>query len=146
MEIRRRRTAINVRKKKRILKSFSVLLVWMVLLAGCSASNGNSQAGTVNNPPIGDPLTPPPAAPSASEQRPTRPVTTTVTLADNNIVVNGNGASASGNTLTVSADGVYEITGTLSDGQIVIDAPDQAEVELVLSGINISSGKNSAIY
>ncbi len=133
-----------MRKIKNIAIILAALLVLAFLINGCSDANGKDPAGSL--PPSGDPLTPPPAAPGASEQRPTRPITTTVTLADNNIVVNGSGASASGNILTISADGVYEVTGTLSDGQIIIDAPDKAKVELVLSGINISNSRNSAIY
>lgn len=133
-----------MRKIKNIAIILAALLVLAFLINGCSDANGKDPAGSL--PSSGDPLTPPPAAPGASEQRPTRPITTTVTLADNNIVVNGSGASASGNILTISADGVYEVTGTLSDGQIIIDAPDKAKVELVLSGINISNSRNSAIY
>lgn len=133
-----------MRKIKNIAIILAALVVLAFLINGCSDANGKDPAGSL--PPSGDPLTPPPAAPGASEQRPTRPITTTVTLADNNIVVNGSGASASGNILTISADGVYEVTGTLSDGQIIIDAPDKAKVELVLSGINISNSRNSAIY
>lgn len=133
-----------MRKIKNIAIILAALVVLAFLINGCSDANGKDPVGSL--PPSGDPLTPPPAAPGASEQRPTRPITTTVTLADNNIVVNGSGASASGNILTISADGVYEVTGTLSDGQIIIDAPDKAKVELVLSGINISNSRNSAIY
>ncbi len=135
---------MNIRKSTFILKVFAVLLVLMLVLSGCRDSSPKSTTG--GKPTMGEPITPPPAAPSASAQRPTRPVTTTITLADNNIVISGSGALANGNTLTISADGVFEITGTLSDGQIVIDAPDNAVVELVLSGINVSSGKNAAIY
>lgn len=141
-----------MRKNNNTARILAFLLAFMLLLSGCSGSNGGDTVAT--DPTSGDPVTlqstaeviPPPAAPDLSEQRPTRPVTTTVTLADNNIQVEGNGASANGNTLTITADGVYEITGTLADGQIVINAPDKAEVEIVLSGINVSNSKNSAIY
>ncbi len=138
-----------MRNINKIAKIFAVLLVFVLLLTGCSDDNGNNPTGsnpTNSNPPSSEPITPPPSAPSTSAQRPTRPVTTTVTLADNNIVVNGNGASANGNTLTISADGVYEITGALSDGQIIINAPDVAKVELVLSGVNITNKTNAAIW
>ncbi len=127
----------------------ALLLVLLPVLSGCSASNEDLPTDsdtTISNPATGEALIPPPAPPSASTQRPTRPATTQITLADNAIVVNGSGASVNGNTLTISEDGVYEITGTLSDGQILIDAPDSAVVELVLSGIHVSNSKNAAIY
>ena len=121
-----------MRKFKYLASTLSVMTVFAFILTGCSGTNGNNPTGsdptsdvTVVSPST-DPITPPPAAPNASANRPTRPITTTITLADNNIVVNGNGAFASGNTLTISADGVYEISGTLTDGQIIVDAPDAA--------------------
>lgn len=133
-----------MRRVKNIAIILVALLMLALLLAGCSDVNGNDPMGS--DLPSGAPLTPPPAAPSASQQRPIRPTTTQITLADNDIVVSGSGASANGSTLTISADGVYEISGTLSDGQIIIDAPNKAKVELVLSGINVASSKNAAIY
>lgn len=133
-----------MRRVKNIAIILVALLMLALLLAGCSDVNGNDPMGS--DLPSGAPLTPPPAAPSTSQQRPIRPTTTQITLADNDIVVSGSGASANGSTLTISADGVYEISGTLSDGQIIIDAPNKAKVELVLSGINVASSKNAAIY
>ena len=87
-----------------------------------------------------------PPQPDSAAERPTRPVTATVILADDNIKIEGSGAKASGSILTISADGVYEISGTLSDGQIVIDASKKATVELVLAGVDISNSRNAAIY
>lgn len=130
-------------RKTRLL---AIILCLLLLLAGCSDNTatpgGSENSGGNTDTSI---VTPPPA-PDASLSRPTRPVTTTVTLADGGIKIEGAGASASGSTLTISADGVYEVSGTLSDGQIIINAPDTAVVELVLSGVNISNSKNSAIY
>lgn len=73
-------------------------------------------------------------------------VTATITLADDGITVTGKGAKAKGSTLTITAEGIYEISGTLTKGQIIIDAPDKADVELILSGVNITAGENAAIY
>lgn len=95
--------------------------------------------GNTDNPPAI-------SIPASSGERPTRPVTTTVTLADGNISIKGSGATAADNILSITADGVYEISGTLSSGQILIDAPKDAKVELVLSGVNITAGENAAIY
>lgn len=128
-------------RKRRLI---TIMLCLLLMLAGCSAHTDRQDESESENYNIS--IVIPPNAPDASENRPTRPVTTTVMLADGNIHIEGAGASADGNTLNISADGVYEVSGTLSDGQIVINAPDSAIVELVLSGVNISSSKNSAIY
>lgn len=51
-----------------------------------------------------------------------------------------------GSCITITAEGVYLITGTLNDGQIVVDAPDTDKVQLVLAGANITSSTSAAIY
>lgn len=127
-------------------RSLAIILCLLLLLAGCSGNAGTPGGSENNGVDTDTSIVAPPPAPDASANRPTRPVTTTVTLADGDIKIEGTGADADGSTLTISADGVYEVSGTLSDGQIVINAPDTAVVELVLSGVNISSSNNSAIY
>ncbi len=72
--------------------------------------------------------------------------TTSIHLSDDRIDITGHGARAQGNTLTITEDGVYELTGTLSNGQIVIDASKKATVELILSGVDITASENAAIY
>ncbi|MEU9893335.1 carbohydrate-binding domain-containing protein [Streptomyces phaeochromogenes] len=58
--------------------------------------------------------------------------------------VDGDGATAKGATVTITAGGTYRISGTLSDGQIVVNAPDQ-DVKLVLDGAKISHSSGAAI-
>ncbi len=143
-----------MKKLNTFAKISAVLLSCILSLTGCSDYNGNdstnstlTETTTGSIMPSTEPLTLPSSAPyTSATQRPTRPITTTITLADNNIAINGNGASASESTITIFADGVYKITGTLNDGQIIINAPDTAVVELVLSGVNITNSKNAAIW
>ncbi|MGW3416844.1 carbohydrate-binding domain-containing protein [Streptomyces phaeochromogenes] len=54
------------------------------------------------------------------------------------------GATAKGATVTITTGGTYRIRGTLSDGQIVVNAPDQ-KVKLVLDGAKISHSSGAAI-
>lgn len=49
-----------------------------------------------------------------------------------------------GDVITITAGGSYLLTGTLGDGQVVVNAPGQA-VELVLDGVNITSENGPAI-
>ena len=48
-----------------------------------------------------------------------------------------------GSTVTITAEGVYILSGTLYDGQIQINAPDSAQVQLVLNGVDITSADPS---
>lgn len=48
--------------------------------------------------------------------------------------------------ITIGAEGVYLISGTLTDGQIIVDAGDTDKVQLVLAGADITSSTSAAIY
>lgn len=56
------------------------------------------------------------------------------------------GVTIDGSTITISAEGVYVVSGTLSDGQIIVDAEDSAKVQIVLKGAEITSKTSAAIY
>ncbi|WP_235816480.1 carbohydrate-binding domain-containing protein [Bacillus massilinigeriensis] len=70
------------------------------------------------------------------------------------IKLNGSNASFTGdggviidnNIVTIRTSGVYEISGKLNDGQIIVDAEDKGIVRLVLNGVEINSSNNSPIY
>lgn len=51
-----------------------------------------------------------------------------------------------GGQITIGAEGVYIISGTLADGQIVVNAGDTDKVQLVLDGVDITSSTSAAIY
>lgn len=57
----------------------------------------------------------------------------------------GSGASASGNVVTITAAGSYSISGTCSDGQIIIDCAKDADVYLVLNGLDLTCTTGPAI-
>lgn len=67
-----------------------------------------------------------------------------VQLKGDSASVDGEGATAKGATVTITRGGTYRISGTLSDGQIVVNAPDQ-DVKLVLDGAKISHSSGAAI-
>ena len=69
------------------------------------------------------------------------------------IALNGDSASCNSSsvvmdngTITITAEGVYLISGTLNDGQIIVDAGDTDKVQLVLAGADITSSTSAAIY
>ena len=70
----------------------------------------------------------------------------TISLSDSGIKVEGGGAAADGSVVTITKKGTYEITGSLSDGQIIVDVPDTDKVRLVFNGVNITSTKNAPVY
>ncbi|MFC5468984.1 carbohydrate-binding domain-containing protein [Cohnella suwonensis] len=60
--------------------------------------------------------------------------------------VEGAGAEVSDGTVTITSAGTYVLSGKLDDGQIVVDAKDEATVRLVLNGVEIHNDDSSAIY
>lgn len=54
--------------------------------------------------------------------------------------------SISGSTVTIQDEGVYVLSGKLTDGQIIIDAEDTDKVQLVLKGVTIHCDTSAAIY
>jgi len=51
-----------------------------------------------------------------------------------------------GESVTISEAGTYILTGTIEDGQIIIDADDEDTVRLVLNGVDITCETSAAIY
>ena len=70
-------------------------------------------------------------------------------LSDNNIKVEGDHATATGSKVVIDHSGSFVIDGTLSDGQIEVNVPDEnadpGTVKLVLSGVNITGKSAPAI-
>lgn len=51
-----------------------------------------------------------------------------------------------GQTISITAEGVYVISGTASNAQIVVEAADEDKVQIVLDGASITNDSTPAIY
>lgn len=60
--------------------------------------------------------------------------------------MNGTGATADGTVATITSAGTYTVSGTLENGQIVVDTESAEAVEIVLDGVDIHNASSSAIY
>ncbi len=70
---------------------------------------------------------------------------TTITLADSGSAATGNGVEVDGSTVTITKAGTYIVSGSLTDGRLVVDA-DGEKVQLVLAGASISTSGACALY
>ena len=103
---------------KRFLARTLPALLMLGLLAGCAGNSGEAEPGA-----------------------------TEITLSDGGIQINGGGAKADGRLVTIGAVGTYSVSGSLSDGQIVIDTGDEAvDVTLLLNGVDITNLSGPAIH
>lgn len=68
-----------------------------------------------------------------------------VTLSDDGITGETDGVVIDGQTVTITEEGTYVFSGTLSEGQIVVDA-DDAKVQIVLDNVDITCASSAAVY
>ncbi|MDH7497701.1 MAG: carbohydrate-binding domain-containing protein [Syntrophomonadaceae bacterium] len=70
---------------------------------------------------------------------------TRIRLAGSSATVAGEGASANGSRVAISAAGTYVVSGTLSDGRVVVQAGKGDVVHLVLKGAAVTSADGPAL-
>lgn len=72
---------------------------------------------------------------------------TTVALSDAGAEIKGPGARFENGVLTISTGGAYRLSGSLSDGQVVVDTGEEKQdVQLILDGISIRCAGNAALH
>ena len=71
--------------------------------------------------------------------------TVTVTLSDGAPRADGAGVAVAGDKVTVTSGGSYRVTGTLTNGQIVVNAPEETVV-LALDGASVACENSAALY
>lgn len=71
---------------------------------------------------------------------------TKIKLNKSSISTDGDGVSVDGNLITINMAGTYVVSGTLSDGQIIVDVEDDEDVKIVLNGATIVNTTSSPIF
>ena len=69
----------------------------------------------------------------------------TVTLADAGTTASGAGVSVDGASVTITDPGTYVLTGTLSNGTVVVDSAAEGKVRLVLDDASVTNSAGAAI-
>ena len=72
-------------------------------------------------------------------------IETYIKLSDNNTSVEGNGVTIDKNVITINTAGTYSISGTLSDGQIIVNTDKEEKTYILLDGVDITCKNSSAI-
>ncbi len=67
-------------------------------------------------------------------------------LDGDSISVTGYGATVSGSQVTITAAGAYSISGSLDNGQIIVDSGDYDTVRLILNGADISCSSSAPVF
>ena len=73
-------------------------------------------------------------------------------LADGSITLSPDGSTSTdasvlidGQTVTITQEGTYQITGTLDDGALIVESGENAKITLVLGGVSIKNTTGAAI-
>ncbi len=69
-----------------------------------------------------------------------------ITLSGKTAACNSSNVQIEDGVVTIKVAGVYVLSGTLTDGTIVVDAGDDDKVQLVLDGVSIMAADYAAIY
>ena len=77
---------------------------------------------------------------------PASETTATLNVKEREIKVEGSGTTVSGQTVEITSGGTYYLSGTLNDGQIIINSLDEENVYLVLNGVNLTAKTSAPIY
>ena len=62
------------------------------------------------------------------------------------IQAEGSGVTVDGSTATITQPGTYVVSGSLDDGQLLIDAGKEDRIRIVLNGVQIHCSDSAAIY
>ncbi len=141
-----------MRKRIAIMLFF---LFTVAMLAGCSKTenkNSNPSTDTTNNPDNSstevdfsttdtDQFTDKDSKTDYEENSAVK-----IELGGTSAQASDNSVKISGSTITITKDATHIITGTLSDGMIIVDAPNTAKLQLVFKSVCITSKTSAALY
>ncbi len=70
----------------------------------------------------------------------------TIKLDGTAATASSNSVKISGSKITITEEATYVVSGELTDGMLIVDAPDTAKLQIVLNGANITSKTSAALY
>jgi len=70
----------------------------------------------------------------------------TIKLNGTTATSSSNSVKISGSKITITEEATYVVSGELTDGMLIVDAPDTAKLQIVLNGVNITSKISAALY
>ena len=70
----------------------------------------------------------------------------TIKLNGSSATSSSNSVKISGSKITITEEATYVVSGELTDGMLIVDAPDTAKLQIVLNGVDITSKTSAALY
>ncbi|MBN2980993.1 carbohydrate-binding domain-containing protein [Cohnella algarum] len=147
------------------MKLIGITLLCAILAAGCSSNASSSDAGASSAAASAEAVQTSEAGASAATAQLaalhlddqveydeddestawSEDGSTMITLDGSGASVAGAGAAADGSVVTIAEAGTYVVSGTLDDGQLAVNVPDEV-VHIVLNGAEIHNSDGAAIH
>ena len=70
----------------------------------------------------------------------------TIDLQGTTAAASSDSVKISGSRITITEEATYVVSGELTDGMLIVNAPDTAKLQIVLKGANITSKTSAALY
>ena len=129
------------------MKKVILLVLALMLLSGCS------RQGEVPTEPKTETENPVVTVPQSLEElftdrdyEITEEKVATITLSGTTATADTDAVKISGSTVTITDEGCYQITGSLENGQIVVDADKQDKTRLILNGVAVTNTTTAPLY
>ena len=135
--------------RKRVLGGLTAVVLGVGAFAGCAAataSEGGTTTTTTTVVSSGQTAAEVLAANTAvHEITSSNAETIAISLTGSSATTGSDAVTVDAGTITITEPGSYRLTGTLSDGQLVVDTATEGTVTLILDGVTISSSTTAAI-
>lgn len=125
----------------------TVFLAGTLIVSGCGNKNSNSEntdtakTSTTQNIDIANMFSDRDMETGYDEEK-----SVNIKLADNGTTSDSDTVKISDNTVTITEEGTYVLTGALTDGMVIVEVKDTEKVQLVLNGVEITNETSAAIY
>lgn len=124
--------------KKKFLSMLIVSAVAVTAMGCSNNTNESSKSAASSNINV--------SVSDSSDESASADVKAKITLSNNSISAEGDGVEVVDKTITINSGGTYEVSGTLEDGQIIVDSADEINVYIVFNGVDISCSNSAPIY
>ena len=129
-------------------KTFTAIFLTGALLAGSLSGCGNNKnASTVSTTTsaVASTTTAATTSPTTTTVTPVTASGVTITLSGTSANASGSGVDIDGSVVTITKGGTYTLSGTLSDGRVIVNAKGE-DVTLILSNADIVCSYGSPLY
>ena len=124
--------------KKKFLSMLIVSAIAVTAMGCSNNTNESSKSAASSNTNV--------SVSDSSDESASADVKAKITLSNNSISAEGDGVEVVDKTITINSGGTYEVSGTLEDGQIIVDSADEINVYIVFNGVDISCSNSAPIY